>query len=85
MKKNFKKIAWQVVAIGLILVGAAGLLLPFLQGIIFILLGLFILSLVSDPFKTRWHNWRKKFSGLHARISIIEEKIEKKIGHWFHD
>lgn len=85
MQKDLKKIAWQIVATVLIISGLTGLFLPFLQGIILILLGLFILSLVSNRFKTKWHNWRKRFPHLHGRISLIEEKIEAKIGHWFHD
>jgi uncharacterized membrane protein YbaN (DUF454 family) len=44
MKAFFKRLAVQVVGWGFIVVGIIGLFLPILQGILFILIGLIILS-----------------------------------------
>jgi uncharacterized membrane protein YbaN (DUF454 family) len=44
MNSRFKKILLQIVGWTFILVGIVGLFLPFLQGILFILVGLVILS-----------------------------------------
>lgn len=83
MWKQAKKTIWQVIGALLLLAGFAGLFLPFLQGLIFILIGLFILSMASEGFRARWHRIRDSFPRFRDKIKKVEDKIENKISHWF--
>lgn len=84
MTKNFKKIFWIVVGISCILIGLSGIFLPGIQGFIFILIGLWILSMVSITMKNIMNSVRNLFpSKFKEKIIQFEEKMNKKIGHWF--
>lgn len=44
MKKNLKRVTIDLLGVLFIILGILGLILPFLQGIVFIVIGLYILS-----------------------------------------
>ena len=73
-KSRLKRIAIYVVGWAFIILGILGIVLPILQGVIFLLIGLYILSSVS-PRAARTLVWlRKKF----PRISDQFERAKPK-------
>lgn len=73
MKRKVKKIF--VITIGsiFILFGLLGLFLPFLQGILFLIIGFFIMSFCFPRVRLFINEHTKKY----PRISPIIEKVEK--------
>jgi uncharacterized protein len=70
MKERLKRITIQLTGWGFILLGILGLFLPILQGILFLLIGLYILSGTS-PWAERMLN------RLRARFPKISQKFEE--------
>lgn len=60
-RSRFKRAAIHVIGWGFILLGIIGLVLPILQGFLFILVGLFVLSSVSPWAERLLHKLRKRF------------------------
>lgn len=60
-KSRFKRAAIHVIGWGFILLGILGLFLPILQGFLFLLVGLFVLSSVSPWAERLLHRLRKRF------------------------
>ena len=60
-KSRLKSITIHIVGWFFILLGVVGLFLPILQGILFILIGLFLLSSVSPRAERLLHRIRKRF------------------------
>ena len=60
-KAKFKRAAIHVIGWGFILLGILGLFLPILQGFLFLLVGLFVLSSVSPWAERLLHRLRKRF------------------------
>jgi uncharacterized membrane protein YbaN (DUF454 family) len=60
-KSRLKRIAIYIVGWGFIVLGILGLVLPILQGIIFLLIGLYILSSVSPRAARMLIRLRKRF------------------------
>jgi uncharacterized membrane protein YbaN (DUF454 family) len=86
MTRHIKRLFWLVVALLLVCVGLIGIFLPFLHGVLFLCIGLFILSVLSPSFRIRLHLARDRFfPRFKDRIAAFEEKLEKKIGHWFRE
>ncbi len=77
--KEFKKFLLLVIGWGLLGLGVLGLFLPFLQGILFIMIGLAILSSRSETVK----GWLKSLEARHPRYHQHIEHWRKKIRHWF--
>ncbi len=70
-----KKIGWFVIGWLFILLGALGLFLPILQGILFIMIGLAILSSQSE--------WvRRLLKYMESRFPHLRERVEKLKGHF---
>lgn len=72
MQKQAKKILVLVVGIIFIILGLFGLVLPFLQGILFLAIGLLLVSFCSP--KMRFHI--KKHSERHERLFLLINKVE---------
>ena len=70
MKVQIKRVAMLVVGCAFILLGIAGLFLPVLQGILFLLIGLFILS--------------SEYVWSHKLLHKIEERFPKIAAHFEH-
>ena len=75
MKKKLEKIL--VLAIGwfFILLGIVGLFLPILQGILFIAVGLLILSKESKWAKTLFLKLRRRYPEQYEKIERFRQKI----------
>lgn len=73
MPKKFKKILVISVAVVFIILGIAGLVLPFLQGVLFLFIGVILLSFYFP--KPRL--WIEKHSARYPHIFALTKKIEK--------
>lgn len=72
MLRNAKKFLVLTVGIIFIVLGLAGLVLPFLQGIIFLIIGLLLVSLCFPNVRF----WIKRRTERHKHMSATVEKIE---------
>ena len=70
MKKELKRQIWRVgritAGVALLILGVIGLFLPFLQGILFLIMGLTLLSTESERAKA-WLEWLQERSGWRRR------------------
>lgn len=73
MRHHIKRITVQAVGILLIVLGIAGLALPFLQGILLIITGLLLLSLYSPRLKEIAH----RLASGHPRAGHYLHKVER--------
>ena len=85
MKNRLKRMAFWSLGWGFILLGIAGIFLPILQGILFILIGLSLLSTVSPRAERLLIKIRERFpriSGTYdeakVRAKSWQEKLSKK-------
>ncbi len=76
---KFKKIVILIIGWFFIGLGIIGLFLPILQGILFIMIGLAILSSRSELVKRFLKNLEKRHPHFHARVEIWRERVRK----WF--
>jgi uncharacterized membrane protein YbaN (DUF454 family) len=72
MKKKVKKILIFIVGLTFVLLGLLGLVLPFLQGILFLIIGIFLISLSLPKFQ----QWIKKRAEKSPSTLGIIEKVE---------
>ena len=80
MYKHTKRILVLSLGVIFIVLGLVGLVLPFLQGFLFIAIGLLLLSLYS-PTVRRWvDKHTKKYPKLHATVEKVEGWIVGIIG-----
>lgn len=75
-KSRVKHIAIYVAGWGFILLGIAGLFLPILQGILFILVGLFLLSSVSPWAERLLHRVRARFPRISKQLDLAKDKAK---------
>jgi uncharacterized protein len=76
-KSRLKRGAIHIAGWGFILIGIVGLVLPILQGILFILVGLLLLSTVSPWAERVLAKLRRWF----PRISVKLDEAQQKAGH----
>ncbi|MGA8149654.1 MAG: PGPGW domain-containing protein [Terriglobales bacterium] len=79
MKPRTKRIVVYIVGWSFILLGIVGLVLPFLQGVLFILVGLFILSSQYAWAHNLLEELRKRF----PKIGGVAEQAAAKATTWF--
>jgi uncharacterized membrane protein YbaN (DUF454 family) len=72
---RFKKVGILIIGWFFIGLGIIGLFLPVLQGILFILIGLAILSTRSELVKRFLKHLEERYPGHHKRVEIWREKI----------
>lgn len=77
---GLKRVLIAVAAVIFLALGIIGLALPFLQGILFIVIGLILLSLVSPLFQQWLEKHTRRFPRLHALIVKTENWVRKIIG-----
>lgn len=75
-----KKVLVLTIGIIFILSGLLGLFLPFLQGILFLIIGFMILSLYFPKIRLCIHKHAEKSPRLFSLINKAEKWIEKFIG-----
>jgi uncharacterized membrane protein YbaN (DUF454 family) len=76
MKSQVKRIALLVVGWTFIVLGIAGLFLPFLQGVLFLLIGLFILSGEYVWAHKLLHRLKERFPKIAARFEHGRQRAE---------
>jgi uncharacterized membrane protein YbaN (DUF454 family) len=75
-----KTIALQVTGYVFLVLGVLGLFLPFLQGFLFIVIGLLILAKHSV-----WaHNLLERFRAHHPRAAELIDRAEATMAGWWH-
>ena len=74
-----KKALVYIVGWGFILLGIVGLFLPVLQGIVFLLIGLLILSKESRLARNLLHRIRKRFPEQYQRMHDFKERLKNRI------
>jgi len=80
VKTAFKRAGVLILGWAFVLVGIVGLFLPVLQGVLFILIGLFILS--SEYI---WaHHLLEKIRGRFPRVASQLDHAKDKGAHWLH-
>jgi len=77
---SIKKVGLLIIGCFFIILGIIGLFLPFLQGILFILIGLAILSSRSEIIKRFLKHLEERYPHHHERIEIWKEKIRNLFG-----
>ena len=73
-KSRLKRVATHIVGWAFILLGIVGLVIPIMQGILFILVGLFILSGVSPRAARLLHRIRKRFPRISNQFDQARSK-----------
>ena len=80
MKKHVKRIVVLVIGWTLIALGVVGLFLPVLQGVLFILLGLWVLSTESETAHRWLENARKRHPKADAKLKQWGRWWRRKLG-----
>jgi uncharacterized membrane protein YbaN (DUF454 family) len=63
-----------------ILLGIVGLFLPFLQGILFIIMGLVILSKESKTAHRILERWKERHPEFHSKIAELSKSLKRRLG-----
>ena len=80
MQRHVKRVLLLVVGWGFILLGIAGLFLPILQGILFLLIGLFILS-----GEYAWaHHLLQRLKDRFPAIARVFDSAKERAERWIH-
>ncbi len=80
MNKEIKRVLVIILAVLCILLGLAGLVLPFLQGFLFLALGLLLLSLYSPSLRAWIDKNTVRYPKLHQAVLKVEGWVVKIIG-----
>jgi uncharacterized membrane protein YbaN (DUF454 family) len=77
--ESIKRIGLLIIGWFFIVLGILGLFLPILQGILFILIGLAILSSRSETIKRLLKHLEERYPQYHEKIEVWNERVRK----WF--
>ena len=80
MRRHLKRSLVTFIAVLFLLLGLVGLVLPILQGVLFIAIGLLLLSLVSERVRTFLDKHTVRFPVLHRAIRIVEDYVTRVVG-----
>ena len=80
LKINARKILHIVLGTFIIILGLAGLVLPILNGVVFLIIGFIIISFESKYVEKKLRNLAKKNTTLHALYRKLEGMIRKLFG-----
>lgn len=80
MPKNFKKILVAVAGVVFIILGLLGLALPFLQGFLFLAIGVVLLSLVSARIRTFTELHTRRYPKIHRFVEKTQKWVVRFIG-----
>lgn len=83
MKKYLGKITIQALALLCVIFGIIGLFLPFLQGILFLVIGLYLFSLVSPKIRWHIHAWGRRYPSVDRMLTRLE-RFNSRIRRWFY-
>ncbi|MDP2599079.1 MAG: hypothetical protein Q8P49_04585 [Candidatus Liptonbacteria bacterium] len=77
MKKGFKRVTILTIGTVFIVLGILGLALPLLQGMLFLAIGVMLISLYSPATRA----WMEKYLKRHPKLRAAVEKAEKWIAN----
>lgn len=80
MERQVKRVVALVIGWALITLGVVGLFLPFLQGILFILLGLYVLSRQSQTARRWLERGRKRYPKAYAKLKQWGDWWRQRLG-----
>jgi uncharacterized membrane protein YbaN (DUF454 family) len=80
MGSHLKRTLIFIAGILCLILGVIGLVLPFLQGLLFIAIGLILLSIASPRARALIERYTRKFPQLHAFFERMEKRISDFIG-----
>lgn len=80
MKKKAKRVLLDTIGWIFVAVGIAGFFLPFLQGILFLFLGIYFLSLHSPWFHFHLEKIKQRYPKLITRFDRFDEKVRALFG-----
>jgi len=80
MRKHTKRILVLSLGVIFVVLGLVGLVLPFLQGFLFIAVGLLLLSLYSPTIRDWMDKHTKRYPTLHTMVQKVEGWIVGIIG-----
>lgn len=76
MRRQIRRVLILGVGSFFILLGIAGLFLPFLQGILFLFIGLLFLSRESRTAHAFLEKWRQRHPRVHAQVHELMERLK---------
>lgn len=79
MKKIKKTFVW-ILGIIFIIIGLIGLVLPIVQGILFLAIGFFLLSLCSPKVSLHINKHAEKYPNFHQKLKKVEAWVIEKVG-----
>jgi|TARA_B100000959_G_C14747235_1_gene527639 uncharacterized membrane protein YbaN (DUF454 family) len=71
---KLSRIKWLIIGGALVLLGIVGLFLPFLQGILFIVIGVLCLAKGSATVRSKKMRFKKRFPRIGAKLTYLESK-----------
>ncbi len=80
MSRHFKRIAILTLGVLFVLLGIIGLVLPFLQGFLFLFIGILLLSLYMPSLREWIERRTKPYPKVYAFVVKADQWIEKIIG-----
>lgn len=80
MKRHIKRVAFDTFGWFFIVIGFVGLFLPILQGILFLIIGFYLLSLHSLWAHQKLHAFKLKHPRIGEKIDYFDRKIRKFFG-----
>ncbi|MBX4192499.1 DUF454 family protein [Candidatus Parcubacteria bacterium] len=80
MIKHVKRTLLLVLGVLFLILGVIGLFLPFLQGVLFLAIGLLIISICLPQVREWMMVHTRKYPKLHDRVEKLDEWLRNKIG-----
>lgn len=80
MARHIKRIGIQAIGFAFLLLGAAGLILPVLNGTLFLLAGLVLLSVYSERAKRILHKIGRQHPKAEQAVTKVERWVHKVVG-----
>jgi len=85
MKRHLKRALILTVGSLFVLLGLIGLFLPFLQGILFLVIGLLILSKESKTAHRILERWRERHPQAHRKVHEFINRLRRSLGMRVHE
>jgi uncharacterized membrane protein YbaN (DUF454 family) len=80
MKQHVKRIIVLTLGVTFVLLGIAGLFLPFLQGLLFLVVGLLLLSTVSPRLRAWVESHTRRWPKFHGWVEKADTYIRRILG-----
>jgi len=80
MKRKMKRGFVFFVAVLSLLLGVVGLVLPILQGVLFIAIGLILLSLLSPTLRDWFEKHTRAYPSVHSKVKKVEAWLVRMVG-----